>query len=154
MDDTENNIALINTQALDHLTEEFYRCISFNEEHLPNIDRLNELFYGDGKLINNNYEKPVDLTVQSFSQALMQQINAGNTTFHSQQEIGDITEFFGKIAQRISVYEHSNSKDPSIKWRRGVNYIQYIYVEGRWLMTSMVWNDETDDFKVPQLYLL
>ncbi|HEY1023590.1 MAG TPA: hypothetical protein VGE26_00380 [Sphingobacteriaceae bacterium] len=153
MEANDENIALVNTQAIDHLTEEFYRCISFNQEHFPNFDRLKELFYGSGNLINNNFEKPVEFTVQSFAQALMQQIEAGNTDFHSQQEIGDVTEFFGKIAQRISVYEHSNTKDASVKWKRGVNYIQYIFTD-RWQITSMIWSDETEGVTVPQVYLL
>jgi hypothetical protein len=139
---------------IDHLTERFYQSISFNAEHYPNFDMLQELFYGDGKLINNNFDKPVDFTVQSFSQALMKQIESGNISQFAQQEISDQTELFCKSAQRISVYEHSSASDPAKPWIRGVNYIQYIYIEGRWLITSMIWCDETDQTRIPEAYLL
>ena len=148
------NIALINTQAIDHLTEEFYKCISFDLEHFPNIDRLQELFFGSARLIDNRFDKPVDLTVHSYSQALMQQIEAGNVSYFAQQEIGDITEFFGTMAQRISVYEYSNKDNNTGPWKRGVNYIQYIFTDGKWLITSMIWTDEKEGLSIPEIYLL
>jgi hypothetical protein len=154
METTQENISLLNTQAIDHLTEKFYQCVSFDNERYPNFDTLEELFYGAGKLINNNFDNPVDFTVQSFSHAVMQQIESGNVDFFAQQEIGDITEFFGRIAHRISVYEYSNVKSVKQKWKRGVNYIQYIFTGGKWLITSMVWNDEKENLKVPRSYML
>lgn len=141
-------------QEIDHLTERFYQSISFNAEHYPNFDMLEELFFGDGKLINNNFEKPVDFTVQSFAQAMMKQIEGGDITHFAQQEIADQTELFGKIAQRISVYEYNFSNNASKSWPRGVNYIQYIYTDGRWLISSMAWSDETEQFKIPEGYLV
>lgn len=154
METTEENIALINTQQIDHLTEKFYQCISFDQERYPNFDELQNLFFGAGKLINSNFDQPIDFTVQSFSQAMMQQIESGNVNFHSQQEIGDVTEIFGKIAQRISVYEYSNVRSVRQKWKRGVNYIQYIFTADQWLITSMIWNDEKGDLVVPRTYLM
>lgn len=154
MEVTQENISLINTQQIDHLTEKFYECVSFDQERYPNFDDLQELFYGAGKLINTNFDQPIDFTAQSFSQAMMQQIESGNVNFHAQQEIGDVTEIFGKIAQRISVYEYSNVRSVRQKWKRGVNYIQYIYTEGKWLIVSMIWSDEKDDLSVPRMYML
>lgn len=144
----------MNIQEIDHLTEHFYQCISFNKDHYPNFDKLQELFYGVGKMINNNFDQPIDFTVQSFAQTIMAQIEAGNATFYAQQEISDVTEVFGSIAQRISVYEYGSSEDPDHKWKRGVNYIQYIYTQNKWLITSMVWQDEKEEIKIPESYLL
>jgi hypothetical protein len=149
-----DNLALINTQAIDHLTEEFYKCVSFDLEHFPNTDRLQELFYGSARLIDNRFDKPADLTAHSFSQSLMQQISIGNVTYFAQQEIGDITEIFGTMAQRISVYEYSNKENNTGPWKRGVNYIQYIFIDGKWLITSMIWTDEKEGLKIPEIYLL
>lgn len=145
---------MVNIQEIDHLTEHFYQCISFNKEHYPNYDMLKELFYGSGKLINNNFEQPIDFTIDSFVQALMIQIEAGNAICFSQQEISDTTEIFGNVAQRISVYEHSSLNDVQQKWKRGVNYIQFIKTKGRWLITSMLWQDEKEEVKIPEAYLV
>ena len=144
----------MNIQEIDKLTEKFYACISFSQEHYPMFDQLQELFYGAGKLINNNYDKPLDFTVQSYVQAMMHQIEDGNAIFFSQQEISDNTEVFGNTAQRISVYEYSFTAETEQPWKRGVNYIQYIFTENRWQIVSMVWTDEREGLSIPETYLL
>ncbi|WP_026898421.1 hypothetical protein [Daejeonella oryzae] len=140
-------------QEIDHLTERFYQSISFNTEHFPNLDQLKELFFGDGKLINANFDQVLDFTVQTFSHSLMAQIESGNATHFTQQEISDQTEIFGIIAQRISVYEYTSSAISNGKWKQGVNYIQYLNVHGKWLITSMIWKDESPDLSIPESYL-
>jgi hypothetical protein len=139
-------------QEIDNLTKEYYECICFNPEHFPQFDRLQDLFYGDGKLINSNFDKPLEFTVHTYTQALMLQIEEGNASFYSQQEISDITEVFGKIAQRISVYEYTTTHSP-LPWKRGVNFIQYIFINGAWKIISLLWEDEKEDQKIPQAYM-
>ena len=140
------------SQEIDHLTERFYECVCFNTEHYPNFDQLQELFYGSGKLINNNFDQPVDFTVQTFSHAIMAQIESGNADYFVQQEIGDRTEIFGNMAQRTSVFEYSSIKD-NPNWKRGLNYFQYICVGGKWLILSTIWTYEKEDLKIPETYL-
>lgn len=140
-------------QQIDHLTESFYQSVSFNHEHFPQFDMLQQLFYGSGKLINNNFEQPIDFTVQSYAQALMRQIEEGNATYFIQQEIADKTVIFGTMAQRISVFEYSFVKDTP-DWKRGVNYIQYIKTGENWLVTSMIWSYEKEGLLIPEDYML
>ena len=139
-------------QEIDHLTERFYESVCFSTEHYPNVDLLQELFYGDGKLINNNFEPPVDFTVQTFAHAMMGQIEAGNAVYFVQQEIADSTEIFGNMAQRISVFEYSFVKDTP-NWKRGVSYIQYICLAGKWLITSVIWTYEKEGLSIPEKYM-
>ncbi|WP_207426308.1 hypothetical protein [Pedobacter sp. SYSU D00535] len=143
-----------NIQEIDLVIKEFYDCVCFNPEHYPKYDRLQELFYGDGKLMNCNYEKPLDFTVASYTQAVMHQIEEGNSTFYVQQEISDITEVFGRTAQRISVYEYSFEAEAIQPWKRGVNYVQLIFAEGKWKIVSMIWSDEKEGVTIPETYLL
>ena len=145
---------MINIQEVDHLTEKFYECICFNTEHYPKFDQLQELFFGAGKLINTNFDIPLDFTVQSYAQAMMHQIEEGNSAFYFQQEISDTTEIFGKMAQRISVYEYSFAVDTPQPWKRGVNFIQYIFTDSKWLINSMIWADEKEGSTIPETYLL
>ena len=141
-------------QEIDHLTKKFYESICFSPEKYPNIDQLEELFYGDGKLINGNFDNPLEFTVHSYIQAIMHQIEEGNTDFYSIQEIADTTEVFGNTAHRVSVYEHSYEANRNMPWKRGINYIQYIFNEGKWLIVSMLWNDEKEALKIPEEYLV
>lgn len=138
---------------IDEITESYYKFLNFHQEHFPNINGLEKLFYGTGKLINNNYEKPINFTVQSYVQAIMKQIEQDNGLYMHQKEISATTEVFGKNAQRISVYEYFDSEDNELP-KRGVNFIQYILTEEGWKIVSMIWNDEQDGLSIPEAYLL
>jgi hypothetical protein len=142
------------SSEIDHVAASFYECLCFSPEHFPKYDQLQELFYGDGKLLNGNYDQPLEFTAQSYAQAMMQQIDNGNATFYSQQEISDVTEIFGKTAQRISVYEYSFTAETTQPWKRGVNYMQFIYIDNSWKIVSMLWNDEKEELKIPEAYLV
>lgn len=144
---------MLNIQMIDEITESYYKFLNFHQEHFPNINGLEKLFYGTGKLINNNYEKPINFTVQSYVQAIMKQIEQDNGLYMHQKEISATTEVFGKNAQRISVYEYFDSEDNELP-KRGVNFIQYILTEEGWKIVSMIWNDEQDGLSIPEAYLL
>ena len=137
------------SQEIDHLTERFYESVCFSSEHFPNFDKLQELFYGSGKLINNNSDEPVDFTVQSFSHAIMAEIEAGNTSYFVQQEIGDKTEVFGNMAQRSSTFEYNDEKE-NIIWKKGLSYFQYICSGGKWLILSVIWTYEKEGLVIPE----
>ncbi len=139
---------------IDHLTQKFYESICFSQEKYPNIDQLQELFYGDGKLVNGNFDNPLEFTVQSYIQAIMHQIEEGNAEFYSIQEIADVTEVFGNTAHRVSVYEHASISNAPQPWKRGVNYIQFIFSDGAWKIISMLWNDEKEGLKIPEEYFV
>jgi hypothetical protein len=141
------------TQEIDHLTERFYQSVCFSTEHYPNIDQLQEIFFGSGKLINNNLDHPVDFTVQTFAHAMMAQIETGDANYFVQQEIADKTEIFGNMAQRISVFEYSFVKDTP-NWKRGVSYIQYICINTKWLIISVIWTFEKEGLIIPEKYMV
>lgn len=140
------------SQEIDHLTERFYESICFNAEHYPNFDRLQELFYGSGTLINNNTDLPIEFTVQTFAHAITARIEAGDADYFMQQEIGDQTEIFGNMAQRRSVFEYSSVKD-NLNWKRGISYFQYICINQKWLIISTIWAYEKEGLKIPDSYL-
>ncbi|MFM6976403.1 MAG: hypothetical protein ACKOW2_06115 [Sphingobacteriaceae bacterium] len=140
-------------QQIDHLTEHFYLFKGFDAEHYFKADALQQLFFGDGHLVDASFVKPMEFTLASFSQAISKQIEEGNAQFFVQQEIADKTHIHGHIAQRLSVYEYTNTKDTQVKWKRGVNLIHYIYIDKRWLITAMIWQDESKDSPINESYL-
>jgi hypothetical protein len=143
----------VQIQLIDHVTEHFYMYKGFDAEHFPNMDALRELFFGEGHLLDHSFAQSIEFTLSSFVQALMKQIDAGNATFFVQQEIADRTQVYGNLAQRMSVYEFSNTKDATVKWRRGLSLIQFILNEDKWLISSIIWRDESKDFKIPEDWL-
>lgn len=143
----------MNTRAIDYVTEDFYESLSFQDGEQPDLGTVKELFYGDGILINNSFAMPVTFTLETFLQAIESQVAEGNLQQFMQRELFSKTEIFGKVAQRISVYEYSLADHEIENLPRGINYIQYIMVDDHWLITSMVWSDENENYQVPREYL-
>src|SRR6202012_5882209 len=97
----------MNTRAIDYITEDFYESLSFQDGEMPDLETTQSLFLGEGLLINNTFSKPVTFSVSSFIKVLECQMASGKLTQFMQRELYAKTEVFGKVAQRISVYEYS-----------------------------------------------
>jgi hypothetical protein len=140
----------MNARAIDYVTEDFYESLSFMDGEMPDLDTVRDLFYGEGVLINMSFGKPVTYTAASFTGALEGQIEEGQLTQFMQRELYSKTEIFGRIAQRTSVYEYSLSYFETDNLPRGINYIQFIQVDDIWRIISMAWNDESENYRVPE----
>jgi hypothetical protein len=143
----------MNVRAIDYITEDFYELLSFQDGEMPDLETVGGLFYADGLLVNNSYGKPITFTAETFVQALEAQITAGTLLQFMQRELYSKTEIFGKVAQRVSVYEYSFADHDTENLPRGINYIQFIWVEDSWRITSMVWSDENENYQIPEEYL-
>jgi hypothetical protein len=139
----------MNTRAIDYVTEDFYESLSFMDGELPDLDTVRELFYADGLLINNSFGNPVKFTVESFIESLQMQMEEGKLLQFMQRELYSKTEIFGRVAQRVSVYEYSFSYYETDNLPRGINYIQFIQEDDNWRISSMAWNDETVNNRIP-----
>jgi len=139
----------MNTRAIDYVTEDFYESLSFMDGEMPDLDTVRELFYEDGQLFNLSFGKPVIYTIDSFIADLEQQIEEEQLTQFMQRELYSKTEIFGRVAQRVSVYEYSLVYHEIENLPKGINYIQFILVDDIWRITSMAWNDEGANYRVP-----
>ena len=140
----------MNTRQIDFITEDFYESLSFMDGELPDLDTVRDLFYEDGLLVNMSFGKPISYSTESFLRALEDQISEGQLTQFMQRELYSKTEIFGRIAQRTSVYEYSLSYYETEGIPKGVNYIQFVQVDDIWRISSMIWNDEGANFRVPK----
>ena len=142
----------MNTRAIDYITEDFYESLSFQDGEQPDLETVKGLFYGDGLLINNSFGKPVTFTLETFTNAIEAQVAEGNLRQFMQRELYSKTDVFGKVAQRLSVYEYSLADHEIENLPRGINYIQYILIDDSWNITSMAWSDENENHQVPKEY--
>ena len=138
---------------IDDLARDFYKAISFRNEHAPDVSQVQILFYGDGILVNNSFQHPIGFTVESFVAALESDIAEGNMAQFIMHEIYSRTELFGKIAQRISVYEYNLGEETSGRLPRDVNFIEFVQHDGNWRILSMAWCDENEDNLIPKDYM-
>jgi len=139
----------MSTRAIDFITEDFYESLSFMDGELPDLETVRSLFYGDGLLINNSSGQAVKYTAESFIKEIEEQIEDGWLLQFMQRELYSKTEIFGRVAQRTSVYEYSYSYYETDNLPKGINYIQFIQDGDNWRITSMAWNDESENYRIP-----
>lgn len=144
---------MTDTIEIDDLARDFYKAISFRNETPPEKDPVDILFFGDGVIVNNSFLHPLGFTVESFVTSLESEIAEGNMSQFLIHELKGKTTVFGKLAQRISVYEYNLGEETSGRLPRGVNFMQFIRVDGNWRITSVAWCDENEDNIIPQEYL-
>lgn len=138
---------------IDYLTKDFYQAISFMRSQPPAFTPVKILFYGEGILVNNSFSKPITFTAEAFIQAMESQVAEGAIEQFMQRELHSKTEIFGHVAHRISVYEYNFAEHDFQKLPRGLNFIQFVQVEGNWRILSMAWYDENETNLIPLEYL-
>ena len=138
---------------IDYLTRDFYRAISFGNSQAPDFGPVKMLFFGQGILVNNSFNKPVTFTAESFIGAMESQVAEGNIEQFMEREIHSKTAVFGKAAHRISVYEYNFADHKVQKLPRGVNFIQFLQIDGNWRILSMAWFDENENHLIPSEFL-
>jgi hypothetical protein len=136
-------------RTIEETIDQFYRCISFKKGEQPFPEKLNELFIEDGIMINYNGDQPERLNIPSFVAAYKENVAKGIFPSLIGKEISHKTEVFGKIAQRFSTYEFHVDTHVS----RGIETIQLIQINGKWVITSVVWHDQNEMLKIPEKYL-
>jgi hypothetical protein len=139
-------------QEIQTVTKQLYSCISFQKGQTPELERLKTLFMADGKLTNNNAE-PVSMTVDQFNHMLNEQVKTGALSQLYEAELWHRTEVFGKVAHRFSTYEVKFDWAATEPSNIGINSIQFVKVDDRWLVNSMAWNEQTETMQVPDQYL-
>ena len=147
MDDYEAEL-----KQIDLVTDALYSSICFEVGGKPELDKLRTLFITEGKLINNN-ESPIILSVDQFIEVFNEQLSSGAVKSFYEAEISSRTELFGTIAHRFSTYEAKFDLNATEPFSIGINSIQFIKKLGIWLVSSMVWNDQTQNRRIPEKYL-
>ncbi|HEX2536567.1 MAG TPA: hypothetical protein VHK69_22645, partial [Chitinophagaceae bacterium] len=65
-----------------------------------------------------------------------------------EEELGRTVQQFGNIAQVQSAYQFRMEPNGPVA-QRGINYITLVKNEGRWWISSLVWQEEGGDLKIP-----
>ncbi len=139
--------------AIDQLTAKLYNCICFEVGGYPPVDNLKGLFLPTARMIRNDGEQPEIMAVDEFISSYKSRIDDGTIKSFYEGELHEITEIFGKIAHRFSTYETKFDLTKDEPFNIGINSIQYIKIDGEWKISSIVWNNQTEDLKIPERYL-
>lgn len=140
-------------KIIDKLTTDLYQCICFEIGDKPPVENLRKLFLPSAKMIRNNENSPEIMTVDEFIETFQARTADGTIKSFYEGEIKQITEIFGKIAHRFSTYETKFDLTKADPFAVGINSIQYINVDGEWKISSIVWNNQTEELTIPNKYL-
>ena len=138
--------------AIDAITTEFFRVVSFDEGDKPAYTDLYKLFIDSGLLIKNSSTTPEISTVSQFIEPRQKMVDSGELTCFREAETAEITEIFGNVAHRFSTYEKSGVNSGSEMRGRGIISIQFIKTEAGWKISSMAWDDERPGLIIPDRY--
>jgi hypothetical protein len=119
-----------------------------------NWDRMRSLFAPDAHLIPTG-KRPDGaagfriLTVEDY-------VNRAGPMLEKEgffeRGIANKTETYGGVVHIFSTYESRHEKDGQ-PFARGINSIQMVYGWGRWWITSVAWDSERPENKIPEKYL-
>ena len=140
-------------QEVGKTIDKFLKCLSFSDTSSVRIDSLNMVFAPEGKLTANFGKKSFSYTVPQYIENIRSSIRSGQLFSSNERELARKVDVFGKIAHVLSTYELTMVGKEGKVIRRGINSIQLIQQDGKWLILSLVWDRESETLKLPPKYL-
>jgi hypothetical protein len=139
--------------SIDAIIKTVYESITFREGEEPDLDRFRSLFIANASFIRITPDGVNKMDLGAFISSFSNRIDTGAMKSFSESEISRKTHSFGSIAQVWSTYKKGiNTEDP-VSFGRGINSIQLFNDGKRWWITSIIWQDETNDNPIPEKYL-
>lgn len=130
-----------------------YSALSFEDSSSLHVDSIIVLFTPTGKLIANFARKPVELSVKEYCDNLIKRVRRGDMEGAKEREVFRKVDIFGNVAQVLSSYELTLIIKGKPVVRRGVNLMQLLKVDRGWLVSSLIWDRENENLKLPSKYL-
>lgn len=122
-------------------------------------DRFRSLFLSGARLIPNTEQTGgafTPHTVESFITWIdggwQRVIGTPNDRGFAETEVSAKVEQYGDVAHVLSTYQKYIWGETQVRGR-GINSFQMIKKDGRWWITSLIWDEETGAGPVPAKYL-
>lgn len=128
------------------------KYLSFRDTTSTQLDSINSIFTTDAKLVANFNQTPRSFTVPEFVENIRNSIKSGQTS-SEEKDLARKIDVFGNVAHVFSTYEFTMVGKQGKVARRGINSIQLLKQDGRWLIYSLIWDRERDGLRIPPKYL-
>jgi hypothetical protein len=144
--------------SIDTIIAALYDSISFQPGGEPDWNRLRSLMYPGARLVPTGSKAGEDTPVMDVEQFVVGSDHAIKESELQkrgfiERAIRNQVDRFGAIAHVLSTYESLFEDDKSV-FARGVNSIQLIHTRNRWWCLTILWDDEREDNRIPDKYLL
>jgi hypothetical protein len=141
----------VDKAEIDELTRSFFGLFSNVGGVKPGLDRVFDLFVPQCLIAKCGALDPEVSTLHAFITPRQELLSNGSLTDFAEVETSERTFVFGSIAQRLSTYEKSGSRDGVPFTSRGVKSFQYLRTADGWRILSMAWDDERDGLTLQEL---
>lgn len=138
--------------AIKKAVDDAYAVISFKNGAKPDYDSIQYAFIPKAQLINFIADTAQILSIGDFAKAFKAYVESTKIQTFYEEEIYGKTDQFGNIAQRISAYKTYINNLDLVK-ERGVNSFQLIKTPQGWKVSSLIWQVEKTNLKIPDNYL-
>lgn len=140
-------------KEIDKVLSQLYHYLSFKDTVSAQMDSLPSLFLPEARMIANVGKQPRSWTAAQYVATVQENVRKQGTTSVTEKQITRKIDWFGKIAHVFSTYELTVMTKGQPVIRRGINSIQLIRKDNRWLIVSLIWDREEDYQKLPTKYL-
>ncbi|GED66422.1 hypothetical protein BRE01_01240 [Brevibacillus reuszeri] len=137
---------------LDDLVAAFYTAFTNKDGMKPNVAIIYQLFIPEGMIIKNTDAAPVVYSLQQFIEPREKLLTDGALVDFEEAETSSVTEIFGNIAHRFSLYRKSGVLSGERFETEGMKTMQFIYTPNGWRFCSVAWNDEKSGVTIPEKY--
>jgi hypothetical protein len=145
--------------SVDTIVAAMYQSVSHGSEEEPNWKRMHDIFLPTGVLIppkRPDADAHAVLDVDAFQDRVRKGMAAakerGDSTAFFESEVARKTDCFGNVCQLFSTYEGRHAPGDEKPFVRGINAIQLVKDGKRWWITSIAWDTERPDNKIPEEY--
>lgn len=152
---TQNDKYLQKVKTLDNTIKTLYGVISGEKGEARDWELFKYLFRSEAKLIPSGSNKEGKTTIRYMTP--QDYINSSgdfliNSGFY-EKEIARTVHKFGNIAQVFTTYEAFNHQNRSKPFMTGINSIQMIYMEGRWWIVNIFWQQASKKHPIPKEFM-
>lgn len=141
-------------KSIDAITAAVYDVISGAAGEKRDWDRFRSLFRPEARLIPLGVrDGRAGMRAWTPEQYIEQAGSYLERVGFFEIETNRVQEQYGHIAHHFSTYESRHKEDDVEPFARGINSFQLMYDGNRWWVVNIFWQQESEDFPIPESYL-
>lgn len=140
------------TQSIDAILNEMLYIISAEKGESRDLEALRNLFLPEATfaVLSSDTTEPRYFEMVNLDEFIQSLEDEYYKNGFEESELGKVVHEFNGIA---SVFQSFYGKDSEGNQLKGINSIQLVYKESRWWIAHTLWTFETDDIKIPPIYM-
>jgi RimJ/RimL family protein N-acetyltransferase len=142
----ERDVNRIDTDraAIAEIVRTFFAAFTSGPDSPARLLALRQVLHPGAVIVRTCGLEPAVYSVEDFIAPRAALLSGGKLVDFHEWEVSGRTEIFGDIAQHFCTYAKAGVQDGTPFAARGKKTIQFIRVDGRWLVISGAWDDERD----------